>query len=128
MPCGHFAHERRVMFESNVSELMVTITAIWPRSKWPVLLVRIVLQDAMRCAFYVFTELRIWVYVDDMKLFQGETSMDLPERTRNLYELLEVETEKVHLELSVTTGDTESKSKLRGLQPGLEAETCGLPS
>ena len=60
--CGYFAHERR-LFDNNLSEPMVTITAILPWSKWSVLLLRIVMQDAMRCVFYVFSELRIRVRV-----------------------------------------------------------------
>ena len=42
---------------------------------------------------------------------QKGMSCDLPERTTNLYELLKVEMEKVHLELSVTLSDKEGKSK-----------------
>ena len=38
--CAYFVHERRVMFENNVSELVVTV------------------QDAMICVFYVFTRVK----------------------------------------------------------------------
>ena len=40
----------------------------------------------------------IRVYVDDMQLFLQGISVDLPERTRNLFELLENEMDSVHLE------------------------------
>ena len=65
--CGYFAHEPRVMFENNVSEPMVLITAILPGSNWSVLLLRNVMQDAMRCVFKIFVEVGIRVYVDDMR-------------------------------------------------------------
>ena len=35
---GHFAHERRVMFENNISSPTVTVTAILPGSDWSFLL------------------------------------------------------------------------------------------
>ena len=47
--CGYFAQEPRVMFENNVSEPMVLILSILPGSNWSVLLLRSVMQDAMRC-------------------------------------------------------------------------------
>ena len=53
-----------------------------------VLLLRIVMQQAVRSVFYVFPELRIRVHVDDMKLSQREISCELPERSRNLYEMV----------------------------------------
>ena len=59
-------------------------------------------QDDMRYVFYVSLYLRTRVSVDDMNPSQKGMSCDLPERSRNLYELLKVEMEKVHLELSVT--------------------------
>ena len=43
--CGYFAHERRAMFESHVSEPMVIITAILTSSKWSVLLLIVVFFD-----------------------------------------------------------------------------------
>ena len=54
---------------------------------------------------FLFFRMRIWIDV--------EISMDLPERTRTLHELLNVKKEKVHFELSVTRrGDKEGQSKL----------------
>ena len=49
-----------------------------------------------------------------MKLFLKGISMDLLERRRKVYEFSESRNEKkkVHLEMSVTQGDNESKSKL----------------
>ena len=44
----------------------------------------------------------IRVHVVDMKLFLQGIFMDFPERTIILYQLLDVEMEMVHLELSVT--------------------------
>ena len=73
--CGYFAQEPRVMFENNVSEPMVLIPAILPGSNWSVLLLRNVMQDAMRCVFLIFPEVGIRVYVDDMKPFQTWISM-----------------------------------------------------
>ena len=91
------------MFENDVSEPLVTTAAILLGSKWSVLLLRIVLQEVSN----VFSELRILVNVDDMKLCQQEISCDLLERTRNLNELLIVATEKILFELSVTEGGKE---------------------
>ena len=109
---GHAqAHERRVMSGNNVSEPMVTITAILPGSTWSVLLLRTVMQEAMRCIFPVVPELRIRVYVDDMKLSQQGISCALLDRTRNLCEMFKnLEMATVHLELSVTEGGKEGKS------------------
>ena len=48
----------------------------------------------------------------DIKVFQKGISMDLPERTGKLYDLLKVEMENVHLDLSVTKGGKQGESKL----------------
>ena len=48
---GKLAHERGVIIENNVSQPMVTVTAISLGSKWSVLLSRNVLQ-ATKCAFF----------------------------------------------------------------------------
>ena len=81
--CGHFAHERRVMLENNVSEPMVC-------SHGDLAGIKMVGENA-----------------DDMKLSLKRISMDLPERTRKFCELLKAEMRRVHLELSVTEGDEE---------------------
>ena len=59
------------------------------------------MQVAVRGVFTVFHELRVRVCVDDMKLFLKGESFDLLEKTRRLYELLNKEMDKVHLEISV---------------------------
>ena len=61
---------------------------------------------------FCFLKIRIGVRVADMKVFQKGMSMDLPERTRKLYDLLKVEMENVLLELSVTKGGKQGESKL----------------
>ena len=45
--CGYFEHQRQVQFEGCVAELLQTIMAILPGSKWSCLLFRIVLKDAL---------------------------------------------------------------------------------
>ena len=94
-----FHNQRSLMFGNNVSESMASLTAILPGSEWSVLLLRIAMQDAMRCDLRVFPEIRIRVCADGMRLFFKGISMDLPKRTRKLYELLKFGTKKVHLEL-----------------------------
>ena len=78
--CGYFAHERRVMFENSVSDPMVAIPAILPGQNVSVLLLRIVFAGCHEMCLLLFPELRIRVYVDDMKLFQRAICMDLPEK------------------------------------------------
>ena len=45
--CGYFEHQRRVQFGACAAELLTTITAILPGSKWNCMLLHIVLQDAL---------------------------------------------------------------------------------
>ena len=52
--CGYFEHQRRVQFEGCVVELLLTITAILPRSKWSCLLLRFVLQDALSEVTHIY--------------------------------------------------------------------------
>ena len=73
--CGYFAQEPRVVFENNVSEPIVLILSILPGSNWSVLLLRNVMQDAMRCVKKKIPEVGIRVYVDDMRPFQTWISM-----------------------------------------------------
>ena len=75
--------------------------------------------DAMRSVFYVFPEMRIRVHVNGMRLFFKGISIDVPARTRKLFEPLKIGTKKVHLEESVSKGDKESKSKLEVSDPYL---------
>ena len=51
----------------------------------------VVMQDAMSSVFYVVSDLRIHIYVADMKLFLTGISLAVLGRTRKLRELLEVE-------------------------------------
>ena len=46
--CRYFEYHRRVQSEGYVAEPLRTITAILPGSKWSCLLLRSVLQDALR--------------------------------------------------------------------------------
>ena len=46
--CGYFEHQRRVQLKGCVAEPRQTIKAILPGSHWSCLLLRIVLQDALR--------------------------------------------------------------------------------
>ena len=71
------------------------------------------MQDAMKSVFYVFPEMRIRVHVNGMRLFSKGISMDVPERTRKLYEPLKIGTKKVHLEESVSKGDKKVRASLR---------------
>ena len=106
--CGYFAHERR----TGAFDATITVTAILSRSTGSVLLLRIVKQDATGSVFDVLLELKNRVDADDMKLFMKGISIDLSEGTRNFHDLLKVEIQKVHLELSVTKGGKEGKRTL----------------
>ena len=66
MLCGYFEHQRRVQFEGCAAEPLQTITAILPGSKWSCLLLRIVLQDALREVTKIYHPLKLRVFVDDI--------------------------------------------------------------
>ena len=70
------------------------------------------MQDALGRICHSYLELRIHVYVDDLKLHLRGAFLDLLERTRDLYTLLKAETKKSRKELSVTKGNKEGKSKM----------------
>ena len=64
--CGYFEHQRRAQFEGCVAEPLRTITAMLPGSKWSCLLLRIVLQDALREVTQIHLPLKLRVFVDDI--------------------------------------------------------------
>lgn len=64
--CGCFAHARRVLFENEVTDPMITVTAVLPGSEWSVLLSG-----------------KVWVYVDDINLRFREVAMDLVLRSKD---------------------------------------------
>ena len=98
-----------VMFENSISDPMVATTSSLLGSKWSVLLLNIVMQDAMTKIFH-FPQ-RIQVSVDDMKLFLKGMSSNLLGRRRYLFSLLKAEIKKVRLELSVTNSNKVRKNK-----------------
>ena len=59
--CGYFEHQRRVQFKGCVADLLQTITAILPGSKWKFLLLRIVLKDAPREVTKIYPPLKLRV-------------------------------------------------------------------
>ena len=65
MLCGYFAHQRRISFECCTSALAQTYTAVLPGTKFGVVLLRLVLQDALWAVFDVYPEVRIESYVDE---------------------------------------------------------------
>ena len=54
VPRGYSEHQRRAHFDGCVAELLQTITAILPGSKWSCLLLRTVLRDASSEVMKVF--------------------------------------------------------------------------
>ena len=52
--CGYFAAARIVMFGHGVSETLEGIEAILLVSTWTLLVLRIVVQEAVRCIFSFF--------------------------------------------------------------------------
>ena len=63
---GYFVRQRRVLFKGCVADLSQTITAILRGSKWSVLLLLMVMQDATWEVLDVCPQLNFEVYVDDM--------------------------------------------------------------
>ena len=65
---GYVTHYRRVVVEGNAAAPLQTYTAILSGSKFNVVLLRLVMQDAQSTVFNVRPEVRIKIYVDDKKL------------------------------------------------------------
>ena len=63
--CLHFAHQRRVVFEGSAAAPSAYVHSNIARSGFGVVLVRLVMQDAMRAVFDVWPEVRIPVYAND---------------------------------------------------------------
>ena len=59
VPHGYFEHQRRVLFEGCVADPLQIITAILLGSKWSVLLLKMVMQDAMSEVLKVYPTLRL---------------------------------------------------------------------
>ena len=76
-----------------------------------VALVDVCYEDVMRCVFHVFPQRK------------RKISMDLPERSRKLFELLKVDRKKVHLDLSVTESGKEGEGKREVSNPYLRRAT-----
>ena len=51
MLCGYFAYHRRVVIEGSAAAPAKTYTAIFSGSQFSVVLLRLVMQDAMRAVF-----------------------------------------------------------------------------
>ena len=68
MLCGYFAHQRKVVFEGSAAAPSAYVHSNIARSGFGVVLVRLVMQDAMRAVFDVWPEVRIPVYADDKSL------------------------------------------------------------
>ena len=66
--CGYCAHEKRLGYGDSFSELLSTVTASLPGSKLSVLLLKIVMKDATTKVCEVYLELKLRVYVDDIKI------------------------------------------------------------
>ena len=64
----NFAHHRRVVFEGSAVAPVQPHTALVAGSTFRVVLLRLVLQDAVRADFKVWPEVRIETYVVDKKL------------------------------------------------------------
>ena len=89
------------MFAKNISALVPTVTAILSGSKWSVLRLRIVLQDAMGSIFWGLSRIQR-VYVDAIKYHMRGTFFQL---TRDLHTLSRAEVQKSRLQFSVIKGD-----------------------
>ena len=74
-----FEHQRRVQFEGCVAEPLQTTTAIFPGSKWSVLLLRTVMQEAMSEVLNVYPQLMMKVYVDGTTIHVWDKNRKTPE-------------------------------------------------
>ena len=63
---GCVAHARRVLFENEVTDPMITVTAVLPGSEWSLLLSG-----------------KVWVYVHDINLHFRDVTMDLVLRSKD---------------------------------------------
>ena len=73
---GYFEHWRRLQFEGCVAELLKTITAILPGSKWSCLLLRILLQG---------------IFVDDITALVKGVNREVAEAAKKVMEKLKEE-------------------------------------
>ena len=65
--CGYLAQGRKLRFEDTVSEPLQTITVIFPGPEWSVRRLRIVVREAVAKVFALYPDVRVRVYVDDIK-------------------------------------------------------------
>ena len=110
--CGYFEHQRRVQFERCVAEPLETITAILPGWKRSCLLLRIVLQDALREVTNICPPLKLRVFVDDITALVKGVNREVAEAAKKVVKKLEEEIEKKGLKMSVTENGKEVKSKM----------------
>ena len=83
-----------------------------PGSKWSCLLLRIVLQDAMREVTKIYTTLKLRVFVDDLTALVKGKNKEEAEMAKKVMKKLKEEVEKKGIKLSVTENGKEGKSKM----------------
>ena len=113
LSCVYFEYQRRVPFEGAVADPLQTITAILRGSKWSVLLLRMVMQEAMSEVLSVYPQFEMNVYVDDIKIHVWGENRELPEVTMKVFENLEeAVTKKGRLMLPLCQRAKEGESKM----------------
>ena len=89
MQCGYAAHQRRVGFEGSTAAPVQTYAVMLPRSKFSVVLMRLVMQDAMRVVLCVWPKVRIKDNLDDKKSHvQVQKAVEATGAARIVYEVL----------------------------------------
>ena len=92
--CGYFEHHRRDQFEECMANPLWTTTAILPGSKWSCLLLRVVLQDALREVTQVYPPLKLRVFVDDITALLMTKSKEVAEMAERVTKKLGEEVER----------------------------------
>ena len=101
-----------MQFERCVAELLQTITAILPGSKWSCLLLLIVLLDALSEVAKIYPLLKLRVVVDDITALLMEKNKEVAEMAKKVMKKLKEDVEKKGLKLSVTENGKEVKRKM----------------
>ena len=93
-------------------QLMETITAILPGSRWSCLLLRIELQDALSDVVKVYPPMEFKVFVDNITACLEGRNKELSDISDKVLRVMRMEAEEKGSKLPVTEGGKEGKSKV----------------
>ena len=108
---GYFEHQRRVQFEGCVARRCRPLRKFcWV--KLELLILRMVLQDALSEVVKRYPPMNMKVFADDITACLEGRNKELPEIAEKVLTTRRMEVEEKCLELSVTEGETDGKSKV----------------